>query len=70
MLDRRLEWFALREGLYDPLPADERGVIHSVVFPGLRLALPALLDGDLAGVLAELGTRERRPGDAGAPIDG
>ena len=52
-LDRRLEWFALREGVYDPLPADERGVIHSLVFPGLRLPLPALLDGDLAGVLAE-----------------
>ena len=64
VLDRRLEWFALREGVYDPLPPDARGVIHSVVFPGLRLALPALLDGDLAGVLAEqqaaLGSDEHR----------
>jgi Uma2 family endonuclease len=53
-LDRRVEWFALREGEYVPLEPDERGVIHSQVFPGLRLHVPALLENDLATVLAEL----------------
>lgn len=64
VLERRVEWFALREGVYEPLPADERGVIHSRRFPGLLLAVPALLDGNLAGVLAEqraaLGTPEHQ----------
>jgi Uma2 family endonuclease len=54
VLNRRVEWFALREGEYVPLQPDERGVVHSQVFPGLRLHVPALLDGDLATVLAEL----------------
>ena len=36
-----------------PLPADARGVIHSRVFPGLRLDVAALLRGDAAAVLAE-----------------
>jgi len=64
VLDRRLEWFALREGEYALLEPDEHGLIYSRVFPGLRLAVPALLDGNLAAVLAEqqaaLGTPEHR----------
>ncbi|MBI3359921.1 MAG: Uma2 family endonuclease [Chloroflexi bacterium] len=52
--DKKVDWFELSEGEYVPLTADERGVIHSQVFPGLHLAVPALLEGDLAGVLAEL----------------
>ena len=64
VLDRRLEWFTLREGEYVPLPPDERGAIGSRVFPGLRLAVPALRAGDLAALLAEqqaaLGTPEHR----------
>jgi hypothetical protein len=35
-------------------PPDAAGVIHSRTFSGLRLAVPALLNGDLAHVLAEL----------------
>ncbi len=62
VLDRRVEWFALQEGAYAPLPADERGVVRSRRFPGLRLAVSALVAGDLATVLAEqqaaLGTPE------------
>jgi Uma2 family endonuclease len=64
VLDRRLEWFALREGEYTPLEADERGVVHSEQFPGLRLLVPALLEGDFAAALAEqqaaLGSPEHR----------
>jgi Uma2 family endonuclease len=53
VLARRVEWFALREGEYLPLAPDDRGVIHSEVFPGLRLDVGALLEGNLAAVLAE-----------------
>jgi Uma2 family endonuclease len=49
-----VDWFELQEGVYVQLPLDERGVIHSRVFPGLSLHVDKLLDGDLAGVLAEL----------------
>jgi len=52
--DRRVDWFVLSEDEYVSLPADASGVIHSQVFPGLRLAVEALLNGDLASVLAEL----------------
>jgi Uma2 family endonuclease len=53
VLDRRVEWFALQDDDYVSLQPDDRGVIHSRVFPGLRLAVDALLNGDLAAVLAE-----------------
>ena len=33
---------------------DSRGVIESEVFTGLRLNVQKMLDGDLAGVVAEL----------------
>ncbi len=63
VLDGRVEWFVLQEGVYAPLPADERGVVRSRRFPGLRLAVAALVAGDLDTVLAEqqaaLGTPER-----------
>ncbi|PKO22499.1 MAG: Uma2 family endonuclease [Chloroflexi bacterium HGW-Chloroflexi-1] len=52
--DRRVDWFRLREGQYVPLTADSQGVVRSEVFPGLQLAVPALLEGDLATVLAVL----------------
>ena len=52
--DGRIDWFELAEGEYRPLPPDDAGVVHSRVFPGLRLAPDALLGGDLAGALAEV----------------
>ena len=52
--ENRIEWFDLADGEYRPLPCDGGGVVHSRVFPGLRLATRALLNGDLAGVLAVL----------------
>jgi len=52
--DGRLDWFELQEGRYVPLKPDTEGVIHSRVFLGLRLATTALLEGDVAQVLADL----------------
>lgn len=64
VLDGRFDWFALREGVYESLAPDEHGVVHSRRFAGLRLAVPALLQGDLAAVLAAqqaaLGTPEHQ----------
>jgi len=54
VLDQRLSWFVLEEGEYVSLSPDADGVIRSRVFPGLRLAVTALLAGDLATVVAEL----------------
>ena len=50
-LDRRIDWFELAAGVYRPLPPDAAGLVHSRVFPGLRLPLDAMLKGDLAAVL-------------------
>lgn len=52
--DRQVDWFRLENGQYVTVPADAEGTIHSRTFPGLCLAVPALLSGDLAHVLAEL----------------
>lgn len=52
--DKRVDWFHLTEGEYVSLSANVAGVIASQIFSGLRLAVPALLAGDLAAVLAEL----------------
>lgn len=52
--ERRIDWFELRDGEYVPLQPDERGVIHSRIFPGMRLAVAKMLAGDDAGVVAEL----------------
>lgn len=64
VLDRQVEWFSLQEGVYVPLAPDTQGVVASRVFPGLRLAVPALLQQDLAAVLAAqqaaLGTPEHQ----------
>ena len=53
--EEKLDWFALKDGDYAPLaPEAGSGVIHSRVFPGLRLAVDALLAGNVARVLAVL----------------
>ncbi len=49
--DKQLNWFRLREGEYVQLEPDANGVVRSEMFPGLDLAVSALLDGDLAQVL-------------------
>ncbi len=49
--DRRLDWFKLQQGKYISVKPDEAGIIRSEVFPGLWLALPALIEGNLAQAL-------------------
>ena len=50
--ERQIDWFELADGEYRILPPDDAGIVHSRVFPGLRLAAGALLKDDLAGALA------------------
>jgi Uma2 family endonuclease len=52
--DRRVDWWALREGEYQPLLPDDAGVLRSEVFPGLWLDVPALIADNLANLLATL----------------
>jgi hypothetical protein len=52
--EARLEWFCLEDDDYCPQLPDAQGVLHSRVFPGLRLPVAPLLAGDTAKVLAPL----------------
>ena len=52
--ENQIAWFCLQEGEYIRLQPNATGMIRSRVFPGLWLAVDALLRGDLATVLAEL----------------
>lgn len=54
MFENKLDWFSLSKGEYLPIEPDEAGVVRSRVLPGLWLAVPALLEGDMAKVLAVL----------------
>ncbi len=54
IFENKLDWFKLSEGEYISLEPDEAGVLQSQVLPGLWLAVPALLAGDMAQVLAVL----------------
>jgi Uma2 family endonuclease len=53
--DGKLDWFALRDGVFVPLAPDSGGILQSEAFPGLRLDVPALLRDDMTRVLAVLG---------------
>ena len=61
VLDGELDWLALREGVYERLEPDDAGIVRSQVFPGLWLAVPALLAGDLMTVLTTLQDGLRSP---------
>jgi Uma2 family endonuclease len=50
--EQQVSWFSLQEGEYQPLLADDGGVIRSEIFPGLDLDVRALLTDNLALVLA------------------
>ena len=52
--DRQIDWFVLEDDEYRRLVPDADGVLHSTVCPGLRLAVEALLAGNVAVVLDEL----------------
>lgn len=54
MYDKRVDWFVLREGVYETLTPDDEGVLRGEVFPGLWLQPAALWAGDLAAMLATL----------------
>jgi Uma2 family endonuclease len=56
VLDRKLCWFYLEEGEYLDLPVDADEILRSRIFPGLWLAVTALLAGDIQHVLAVLQT--------------
>jgi Uma2 family endonuclease len=53
-LQREIDWFSLHDGAYVRLEPDENGTIQSQVFPGLWLAVEAMLSGDMTEVLARL----------------
>ena len=55
-LNEQLDWFVLEEDEYVLLNPDEQGTICSRVFPGLWLAVSALLEGDMKTVLSVLQT--------------
>jgi Uma2 family endonuclease len=52
--DKELDWFRLHKGRYLKVAPDANGIIASSIFPGLRLAVNALLKGEMAEVLKEL----------------
>jgi hypothetical protein len=54
ILENKLDWFSLQNGEYVPLEADVDGTIKSRIFPGLWLAMLALLAGEMTKVLAVL----------------
>jgi Uma2 family endonuclease len=54
MYERRIDWFRLREGVYQPLQPDAAGVLCSEIFPGLCLNTTAFWAGDMVQVLATL----------------
>jgi Uma2 family endonuclease len=55
VFDRQLDWFQLHDGDYRSLPVVE-GIIRSQVFPGLWLAVSALLTAEMPQVLEVLQT--------------
>ena len=47
-----VDWFVLRNGSYERLAADPHDILHSEVFPGLWLDVPALLRADDPAICA------------------
>ena len=52
--EKKIDWFVLREGVYEVLGPDENGLLRSEIFPGLWLQPAAFWSGDLATILAVL----------------
>jgi Uma2 family endonuclease len=53
-LEAQLDWFVLEADDYQIQLPDAQGIVRSRVFPGLWLAVSALLAGDMAAVLSVL----------------
>jgi Uma2 family endonuclease len=62
--DRQFDWFVLEQDEYRPIKPDGQGVIRSPHFPGLALAVEALLAQDSAKVLDALQTELQSPAHA------
>ena len=54
LYEQEIRWHALADGRYQLLPPDADGVWHWRIFPGLWLDGKALLEGNMAQVLARL----------------
>jgi Uma2 family endonuclease len=54
VLDQEIDWWKLRDGVYESLPIDAAGIVRSEVFPGLWLATAALIEARLSDVQAVL----------------
>jgi len=54
ILEERIDWFRLANGVYEAVAPNAEGVVESSVFSGLRLDVAAMLRGDLAAVLAAM----------------
>jgi Uma2 family endonuclease len=52
--DGEIDWFILRDGQYEKQSPDAQGAYRSQTFPGLWLNAGAIIDGNLAAVLATL----------------
>jgi Uma2 family endonuclease len=61
MYERRLDWFRLREGVYEPLQPDASALLCSEILPGLCLNPAAFWAGDMAQVLATLQEKRHSP---------
>jgi Uma2 family endonuclease len=54
MFENKLDWFVLQDADYVVLRPDADGILRSRFFPGLWLAMEALLNGDMPTVLTTL----------------
>ncbi len=52
--ERQTIWYALHEGEYQPLTPDEKGILRSLVFPGLNFHSEHFWAAELADLLAVL----------------
>ena len=66
--DGMVDWFVLRDGVYERQAPDARGQLHSTVFPGLSLDLAALLRGDLVALRAAVEDAVAAAGPAHAAL--
>jgi Uma2 family endonuclease len=61
VLDQKLTWFYLEQGEYLELEPEADGIIRSLVFPGLWLAVAELLTGNIQAVVTVLQTGLQSP---------
>ncbi len=61
VFENQIDWYGLTDGHYQNLPVAEDGILRSGRFPGLWLAVDAMLTGDMAQVLTVLQTGLQSP---------